>query len=260
MMIKDVFMLHSNDLPNELPAFERWYLRYHAPEVMSNRGPLLVRFVGYRPLPVIPEALEYGYYNQRVTEAWFRSVEERPRMVIGQPSGILNYRWQAPWAKEGSTQQPEPGEKTVPACSLTVPTQPTEVFLGGKYTADEKTILRWYTVTKYPEGVSVEDGEDWFLNIHSKEVLKQPGLIAYFSHRTIDMPGRPATWVRLTELWYENFYGWKESVIDSPPKYTKPSWAKYDKYPFLEPYVDFASTFLMERPDHDYLREATPYP
>ena len=28
----------------------------------------------------------------------------------------------------------------------------------------------------------------------------------------------------------------------------------------LEPYVDFASTFLMERPDHDYLKEAAPYP
>jgi len=53
-MIKDVFILNSADLPNELPAFERWYLRYHAAEVISNRGPLLVRMVGYRPLPVIP--------------------------------------------------------------------------------------------------------------------------------------------------------------------------------------------------------------
>jgi len=49
-------------------------------------------------------------------------------------------------------------------------------------------------------------------------------------------------------------------VIDSPPKYTKPPWAKYDKYPFLEPYVDFASTFLTERPDIDYLKEAPAFP
>ena len=256
-MIKDVFMLHSHDLPNELPAFERWYLRYHAPEVISNRGPLLVRMIGYRPLPVIPEALQYGYYNQRVTEAWFRSVEERPAMVIGQPSGILNYRWQAPWAKDRPQQQVQ---EPVPSVSLTVHTQPDNVFLGGKYTADEKTILRWYIVTKYPKGVSLEEGEDWFLNTHSREVLKQPGLTAYFSSHAIDMPGRPAVWLRLTEQWYEDFYGWKESVIDSPPEYTKPPWVNYKQYPFLEPYVDFASTFLMERPDHDYLREATPYP
>ena len=99
-MIKDVFLMHSADLPNELPAFERFYMRYHAPEVMSNRGPLLVRFIAYRPLPVIPEALAYGYYNMRVTEAWFRSAEERPPMEVGKPSGILNYRWRAPWAKD----------------------------------------------------------------------------------------------------------------------------------------------------------------
>jgi len=257
-MIKDVFILNSLDLPNELPAFERWYLRYHAAEVMSNRGPLLVRFIGYRPLPVIPEALEYGYYNQRVTEAWFRSVEERPPMVIGKPSGILNYRWQAPWAKP--PKPPKPGQRPTPGVSLTVYTPTPDVFLGGKYTADEKTIIRWYCAMKYPAGVSLEQGEDWFLNVHAKEVLQQPGLMAFFSSRSMDMPGRPATWIRLNELWYEDFDAWKTAVIDSPPKYTQPSWTKYKKYPFLEPYVDFVSTFLMERPDHDYLREAAPYP
>jgi len=257
-MIKDVFMLNSIDLPNELPSFERWYMRYHAAEVMSNRGPLLARFIGYRPVPPIPEALDYGYYNMRVTETWFWSVEERPPMVIGKPSGILDYRWQAPWMK--SRLPRGGGAKPIPGVSLTVPTQAQDVFLGGKYTADDKAILRWYVAIKYPQGVPVEQGEEWFLKVHALEVLQQPGLTAFFSSRSIDMAGRPAVWHRLSELWYEDFNGWKQSVIDAPPKYTKPAWAKYDKYPFLEPYVDFASTFLMERPDHDYLKEASPYP
>ena len=259
-MIKSVYMLHSADLPNELPEFERWYLRYHAAEVLSKDGPLLVRFIGYRPLPVIPEAMAYGYYNMRVTEIWFRGLEERPPIISsGKLASILDFTWQAPWAKKPvQWQEVKPGG--MPRVLLVVNTPPTDVFLGGKYNADEKTIIRWYTVTKYPQGVSLQEGEDWFLNVHSKEVMQQPGLIAYFSTRTIDIPGRPANWIRLTELWYENFRGWKKSVINSPPKYTKPPWAKYDKYPFLEPYVDFVSTFLMERPEHDYLREAAPYP
>jgi hypothetical protein len=250
-MIKDVIMLDSGDLPNELPAFERWYLRYHAPEVMSRRGPFLVRFVGYRPLPPISEALPYGYYNLRVTEAWFRSVQERPLQTP-----LLSFRWQAPWAKSNVL----PGRSGSSPVECTVPTQPTEIFLGDKFNADDKTILRWFIVMKYPDGVPVEEGEEWFLNVHSKEVLQQPGLIAYSSHRTIAMPGRPNRWHRVSEQWYEDFYGWRKSVIDSPPKYTRPSWAKYDTYPFLEPSVDFASTFLMERPSIDYLKEATAYP
>ena len=70
-------MLHSADLPNELPAFERWLLRYHAPEVMAKDIGLQVRFISYRPIPVIPEVLNYGYYNMRVTEVWFRSAGRR---------------------------------------------------------------------------------------------------------------------------------------------------------------------------------------
>ena len=65
-------------------------------------------------------------------------------------------------------------------------------------------------------------------------------------------------WIRVSEQWYENFNGWKKAVIESPPKYTKPSWAKYDKYPFLEPGVDFVTTFLLEEPDIDFMK-LTPF-
>ena len=67
-MIKLIFMLASKDLPNEMPAFERWYLRYHAPEVIAKDGPFITRFIAYRPLPVIPEALAYGHCKARATE------------------------------------------------------------------------------------------------------------------------------------------------------------------------------------------------
>ena len=251
-MIKLIFMLASTDLPNEMPAFERWYLRYHASEVISKDGPWLARFIAYRPLPVIPEALAYGHYNMRVIEVWFRSLEELTGGI-----GMFHFTWQAPWAKKPV----EWGKYAVPRVSIYVPTPAPNVFLAGKYSADEKAVLRWYVFTKYPQGVSLQEGDDWFLNVHSKEVLKQSGLIGYFSAPAVQFPGSPpGTWARLSELWYEDFNGWKKSIIDSPPKYTKPSWAKYDKYPFLEPYVDFTSTFLTERPDIDYLKEARPFP
>jgi hypothetical protein len=264
-MIKSIFMLHSADLPNELPAFERWLLRYHAPEVMAKDIGLQVRFISYRPIPAIPEVLNYGYYNMRVTEVWFRSAAELEELeplqhAPGRTDRVLGFTWQAPWAKQPIRwKEPKPG--VPPRIAFSVFTPATDIFLGGKYRADEKSIIRWYTVMKYPKGVSLEAGEDWFLNTHVKETLQQPGLIAYFSSRACNMPGRyPVEWVRLTELWYEDFNSWKKAVIDSPPHYTKPPWATRDKYPFLEPYTDFASTFILERPDHDYMRDAHSYP
>ncbi len=113
---------------------------------------------------------------------------------------------------------------------------------------------------KYPDGVPVEEGEKWFLEVHSKEVAQQPGIIRYFSYRTMAPPGRPASpWVRVVEQWYEDFEGWQKSVINSPPKYTRPPWAKYDKYPFLEPFVDLVSTFILEKPTNDWLRDYNGY-
>ena len=251
-MIKLIFMLASKDLPNEMPAFKRWYLRYHASEVIAKDGPFITRFIAYRPLPVIPEALAYGHYNMRVIEVWFHNIED----YYG-GNNIFHFTWQAPWAKS-----PVIWDKfEIPRVSTCVAVPAQNVFLANKYSADEKTVLRWYTFTKYPQGVSLEEGDDWFVNVHSKEVLQQPGLIGYFSAGAVQFPGRPAAaWIRQSELWYEDFNGWKKSVIDKPPKYTKPRWAKYDKYPFLEPNVDFTSTFIAERPDIDYLKEAHSFP
>jgi hypothetical protein len=63
----------------------------------------------------------------------------------------------------------------------------------------------------------------------------------------------------VSEQWYEDSNGWIESVIKSPPQYTRPPWASYDHYPFLEPDVDFASTFILERPTDDWVRQVAPF-
>jgi hypothetical protein len=60
-------------------------------------------------------------------------------------------------------------------------------------------------------------------------------------------------------LWYENFDDWRKSVIEEPPRYTKPSWAKYERYPFLEPFEDFACSFLLERPTDEFLKNFRGY-
>ena len=47
-------------------------------------------------------------------------------------------------------------------------------------------MLRWFILMRYPEGVSREKGDDWFLTIHAPEVARQPGLSRFFSYRVID--------------------------------------------------------------------------
>ena len=158
---------------------------------------------------------------------------------------------------------------------VNVPVSPTEDFMGRGNSLDKKTVLRWVIALRYPEGVSVEEGDHWYVNVHAKEVMQQPGLTRFFSYRIIPsknrdapeawgpscIPNHPLTanWHRISEQWYENSNGWVDSIIKNPPKYTKPGWAKYDKYPFLEPDVDFGSTFILERPTSDWMKEIPPF-
>ncbi len=248
------YVIHNLRDWNDMPAVERWFWRYHAQEVM--RKPEVARYVNFRAVPAPPGAEAYGYYNYHVHEATV--------LIVPSSGGTF---------ETGSlSKTPEPAPMDVAACI--VPAAPTEDFLGSDWTMYEKTILRWLILFKYPDGVSVDEGERWFLDVHAREVMRQPGLTRFFSYKAVEggfpqpAPGQktflhPATrfrhgWHRLSEQWYENANGWRKSVIESPPQYTKPPWAKCEKYPFLEPFTDFVSTFILERPNEDYIRDLRP--
>ena len=148
---------------------------------------------------VIPEAEAYGYYNWRVTEMWAREVE--PYGSRGKGSVISKRfpnqieRQGCPGAEFGQVEW-WGGPDFRQNVHLTVPARPTEDFHGPFYAEYERSILRWFIVMKYPEGVPVDEGEDWYLNVHAKEAAQQPGLDRYFSHRAVDTPGNQQNPIR----------------------------------------------------------------
>jgi hypothetical protein len=214
---------------------DRWYFRFHSKEMLRYWGPWLRRYETYRAYDPPPEAKRFGALDGRLVEMWFDSVEaDREARCIsnlertpGTPS---------PW--------PRPRSATI-----LVPAVPTEDFLGKEPLPEEKTILRWCCIFKYPDGVSLEEGEKWYLEVHSQEVKQQPGLLKYISHRGLKEQLPPNPWHRISELWYENISAWRKAVIDSGLHYTPPPWGK------KEPFVDMVSTFVGYKPDVDFLRD-----
>ena len=249
---------------NDLPLVERWLLKDHAAETLAMNGPILDRYTSYRAVPAPRGAEAYGYYNWRLTEHWWRENPFRGQGqmdqgtsfaetwppnytdILGLPSG------EARSSKWGGT----PDGKHPPV-KMFIPRRPSEDFKGKGLTMADGTVLRWVVAIKYPEGVSQEEGDHWYINVHAPEVCKQPGLKRFFSFGKI----APSTtlFVRISELWYENAEAWTRSVIEEPQEYTRPAWAQDDRYPFLEPFVDMFGTFILEAPTNDFLRDWNGY-
>jgi hypothetical protein len=249
--MRSVLMVNIRSM-DDLPKMERWIQKDHFPEGVMSFGPGISRYMSYRVVPppkgMYDDVEKFGYHNWRVTEFWW--AQGQVPFAAG-----LGPRWK-------SKDMPDYDDIVTSMSRCSVPFIHVQDFKGKALTMDDPPMLRWLIFMKYPEGVSFEEGEDWYLNVHSKEVMQQEGLTRYFSSPALKGPVRPGDkppFVRLVEQWYPGFNSWHKSVIDSPPKYTKPKWAKYDKYPFLEPGVDFVSTFILEKPTNDNLRDQLGY-
>jgi hypothetical protein len=244
-----------HDIPaDSYPAMERWYYRDHAAEIVRRYGPWLGRHESFVPVPAPPEAQQYGLYDWRVTDAWWREIP-----LTG--------------SRGAACFTPPPVWPTVATCFI--PAQATEDFVGGDRPAHDPACLRWLILLRYPDGVSPDEGDAWFLGVHAPQVARQPRLRRFFSYQVIKEPLRlpgewsdgcappPETvhhsWDRVSELWYESFTDWRLSVIDGPPHYTAPAWATSEHYPFVEPFTHFVSSFILERPSDEFLRDLRAY-
>ncbi len=258
-MMRSYLLINLTSL-NYLPMMERWFYRDKAVETISEMGPVLHRYVTYRAVPPPEGALEYGYYNWRMIEHWWHESPYRKGLNYG---SALGEYWppgynEAVGLPAGIDARTDDWKSPAPAL-IFVPTRPTEDFKGASLNLADGNNLRWITIMRYPEGVSREEGDDWYINVHAKEVCDQPGLRRFFSFHAVEPSNLVGPWVRVSELWYEHHDAWRKAVIGLPPKYTKPSWATHDRYPFLMPGVDFVCTFLLERPECDFLRDYRGY-
>lgn len=233
-MIKHVFVFE----PPDMVLLDRWYFRFHSKECLRFFGPWLRRYETFRSCDAPPEADPFGVRQGRVTELWYNSVED---FIESHPSEFPF----TPLAPPATPSQ----RPLKPTAITMVPAMPTEDFLGKEPNPEEGPILRWYQLIEYPAGVSVADGEKWYLETHSQEAKKQPGLLKYVSHRVSRNPPIVTPYHRVTEMWYRDFDAWRKAVIASPPKYTAPSWSNE------APFVNMVSTFVPYEPDVDFLRD-----
>jgi len=248
-MIKICYIGQQRGIPFVPPPYrsqdkaDRYYFRYHSKEVMRVYSPWQRRYAIFRTYEPPEEAVKFNASTGRgwYVEIWFESLEAYA---------------EADKMPKAYTPPPGKGGFRGGIAITVVPAVPSEVFIGPGPTPEERPIMRWIRAFKYPDGVSLEDGDKWYLNTHSQELKKQTGLLRYTSHLVAGNPPGKVPWLwpqpywhRLSEFWYEDFSAWRKAVIESPPRLTPPPWGSN------EPFVEMASVFVALKPTIDFIRD-----
>jgi len=244
MMIKEAVIGLFDEMD---PVFaDRYYMRFHGPDVVRISGAWLRQYQSWQSYEPSAEAIRnFGARRGRYAELWYDSFEfylTRPPLTTAT----------MPPHDEG---KPRGRMQDV----IMVPVNPTENFLVKQLDPEKTTIMRWCCGIRYPAGVSVAEAEKWYKEVHAKEIMKQEGLIGFYSYKAIteglpsmgpemEDPSKKHPWIRVSELWYKDMAAWRKANIESSPKYTPPSWG--GKYPFVE----MTSNFIDLKPDIDFLK------
>lgn len=265
-MIKGVLLSNIQDL-SQAPYMNRFVHRIHFPDTISIYGPILRAWNIYRSetsaMPLSKETLDaYGAYNWTVVELHFSENPYAAGQGLSSAGAALeeyfppdyNRRMGLPEQKRLKRTAGWPGDAQVrPNAMIHIPLRPTECFTGEGIRFADGPFLRWVQLLRCPESVTEAEFDDWYIHTHAPEVAAMPHLKRFVSYRRL--PGLPGPFYRLSELWFANAADWQQDVLLNPPPLTRPGWSRYGEYPFLEPFREFVSTFILERPTHNMLRE-----
>lgn len=230
-MIRHIFVFEP---AVSLEEFDIWYFRVHSQECVRYYGPWLRRYETYPSKPVPAEADRFNVYRGRYTELWYESTEQWREAAPYSRSYTPS-----PWSGLSSEQRP--------TATVIVPAMPTEEFLAEPI-PDERPFLRWVVLMRYPDGVSIEEGEKWYLEVHAEEAKKLPGLLRYASYRAVEDSPIRSPWVRVTELWFKDYDAWRKAVLETNMDYTPPPWARDGGR-----WTEAVTTFIPYEPDVDFL-------
>jgi hypothetical protein len=121
-------------------------------------------------------------------------------------------------------------------------------------------MIRFIHHFNYPAGISVADGDAWYLGTHVPRVRSLPGVRGYRSWRQVDVgipypsAGAPSPhnqFVRKTELCFDDLEAWQHAYRSAPELWQPGVQGKPG-------FAEFECMLIDEEPQYDLLRDAPP--
>jgi len=248
---------------------KHWLYRHHIPDSISQFGPYVSKYAFYPALPTPPEGDRFGAHRMQLTEHYWlvnpmESSFKNKALSEFFPIDVL--KWQGNIPDDEIVQILE-GEETTklggddarttggnngcpPFIFAFVPICWEEDFKGANRTIEDGPNYRWQFVMKYPDGVSIEEGDKWFYEEVIPKFQAMPDVLRMLSSKIIQEINE-CPYQRVVEMWFNCPSAWYRSVVVNAKEIKKPSWAKYDQFPYLQPKFEISSLFLTDTAESD---------
>lgn len=262
---------------------ENWLYRYHIPDSISQFGPYVSKYAFYSALPVPPGGERYGTIKMQLTEHYWlanpnniEKFQHNKALTEFFPPDVLKWQGNIPDDDinpnvdkskaleeniEGDAARATKGDAsqgTVPFIFAFVPVWWEEDFKGAGRTVEDGPNYRWQFVIKYPEGVSIDEGDKWLHEEFIPAFVEIDETNRILSSRVIK-EANGCDFDRVVEMWFQCQTAWTVAVDKAAKMVKKPSWAETEDFPYLAKSFGISSVFLSDIARSDNMTQYNGY-
>jgi len=162
------FILQNFRSDNDRPKIWRWLYKQHVPESISQFMPYCTKYCTYHALPLPEGALDFGTYNGMMTEHYWlfnifqaKGSAHSSGLAFGEeyPEDFMELTCQPPSdvLRQSGWQGSRDGYH--PVVFSFAPVFWEDDFKGSGRLTDAGPNVRWLFLLKYPDGVSIDEGD-----------------------------------------------------------------------------------------------------
>ena len=239
---------------------KHWLYRHHISDSISQFGPYVTKYSFYPALPTPPQGDRFGTCRMQLTEHYwtvnpFTGNFKNKALTEYFPMDVLKWQGNIPDIAdghvnmEGDDARATGGDNGMPPFVFAfVPICWEEDLKGAKRTVEDGPNYRWQFVIKYPEGVSMEEGDKWFFEDVVPKFQESSDVNRILTSKIMQEVNH-CPYQRVVEMWFNCPSGWHRTAVGKTFK--KPSWATCDVFPYLKPKFEFSSLFLTDIAESD---------
>ena len=249
---------------------QHWLYYYHAPESIAKFEPWVTKYAFYNALPTPPQGERFGTYRMQLTEHyWMVNPMSQESLVnsLNEYYPIDAMIWQGTLpenAKEdgfmadGESARASGGDNGCPPFIFAfLPIFWEQDLKGTGRTMVDGPNYRWQFLISYPEGHK-EDGDQWMMNEVLPAFAAMPEVTRMMTSK-VKKEINNCHMDRCVEMWFDGPEEWYHCAVENAVAITKPEWAEYDSFPYLQPQFQFASLFLTDIATSDNLKQYRGY-